>query len=184
MSVPDTPFWSFSVSIYGRDAVAAECLTLQDRFGLDVNILLLCCWLGSQGTALDQAQATHVIEATGDWASSVVAPLRTIRRRLKQDTHDESIAVFRKEIAALELAAEKIQQTRLFDAVGTLPADPAASPMRISARNLARYVSAQNRQPDSALRDSLVKLLRAAFPDAPEIDIVSFLAEPASDQTI
>lgn len=184
MSVPDTPFWSYSVTTYGQDAVAGECLTLQDRFGLDVNIVLLCCWLGSRGTALDHAQTTHVIEFTDAWASSVIAPLRAIRRRLKQDIQDEIIATFRAEIAALELAAEKIQQTRLFDTFGTLPADPAAAAMPTAARNLANYVAIRNQPPDTSLRDSLVKLLHAAFPDAPEVDIVSCLAVSASDQTI
>ena len=67
MSVPDTPFWIYSLSTYGQENIAAGCLVLQDRFGLDVNLVLLCCWLGSRGTILDRAeaqQALAVVERT------------------------------------------------------------------------------------------------------------------------
>ena len=42
-------FWAFSLEFYARPGVAEACLALQDRHGLDVNILLLCCWLGWSG---------------------------------------------------------------------------------------------------------------------------------------
>ena len=34
-------FWDFSVGTYRRPGVADACLSLQDRYGLDVNVLLL-----------------------------------------------------------------------------------------------------------------------------------------------
>ena len=39
-----SPFWNFSVAVYSSDAVQDECLTLQDQFGLDVNLVLLCAF--------------------------------------------------------------------------------------------------------------------------------------------
>ena len=43
----DTPLWAFSLAVYGGDGVAEECLDLQERLGLDVNILLFAAFLGA-----------------------------------------------------------------------------------------------------------------------------------------
>ena len=40
-------FWDFSLAVYGAEAVAPECLSLQDKFGIDVNLLLLCAYVGA-----------------------------------------------------------------------------------------------------------------------------------------
>ena len=189
MSVPDTPFWIYSLTTYGREDVAAECLALQDRFGLDVNLILLCCWLGSLGTALDRAKADQAIALAGEWAGPVIAPLRAVRRHLKPRATDEHIASFRKQLATLELDAEKIQQSRLFVHFGILPSDPDAELLPTTACNLAHYLmalglSTPERPLEPRLREVLAKLLAAVFPDAAEADIVSYLAVPATDPTI
>ena len=38
----DNPFWNYSLALYARAEVAKTCLALQDRLGLDVNLLLFC----------------------------------------------------------------------------------------------------------------------------------------------
>jgi uncharacterized protein (TIGR02444 family) len=35
-------FWDFSLKVYAAAGVADECILLQDRFGIDVNLLLFC----------------------------------------------------------------------------------------------------------------------------------------------
>lgn len=39
-------FWRFSLAVYAAPGVADECLALQERCGIDVNILLFCAWVG------------------------------------------------------------------------------------------------------------------------------------------
>ncbi|WP_193172964.1 TIGR02444 family protein [Nisaea nitritireducens] len=184
MSVPDTPFWIYSLATYSREDVAAGCLALQDRFGLDVNLILLCCWLGSRGTALDRAQTDQAIALAREWADPVIVPLRAIRRHLKPKTADEHIASFRKQLAALEFDAEKIQQSRLYERFSTLSSDPEAPLLQTGINNLTHYLAAVGQPPGPPLRETLVKLLAAVFPDAPEVDIVSSLAVSATDPTI
>lgn len=184
MSVPDNQFWTYSLATYGRTGVAAECITLQDRFRLDVNILLLCCWLGSLGSPLSRSGAAQAAALAEEWTAPVVAPLRAIRRHLKPRMTDERVAMFRDQIAALELEAEKIQQNRLFEHFSALVTNTGAPIVQTAACNLAHYLSALDLQLEAPLRDSLVKLLVAAFPDASEVDIVSYLAVPVTDQPI
>src|SRR3974377_2548240 len=38
--------WNFSLAAYANKAVQDECLALQDEFGLDVNLILSCSYLG------------------------------------------------------------------------------------------------------------------------------------------
>lgn len=184
MSVPDTPFWIYSLATYGQENVAAECLALQDRFGLDINLILLCCWLGSLGTVLDRAEADQACALAREWAVPVITPLRTVRRHLKTRIANKHISRLREQLATLELEAEKIQQSRLYEHFGALPSDPDTQPPQAAARNLAHYLAALGLPLEPPLRETLVKLLAAIFPGTPEADIVSRLAVSATDPTI
>ena len=48
-------FWEFSLAFYAPEPVGAACLSLQDRRGADVNILLLCCWLATLKLTITEA---------------------------------------------------------------------------------------------------------------------------------
>ena len=133
----DNPFWQFSVSVYGAPDVAAECLALQESLGIDVNILLLCAWAGARGYAFDDARLAEIEQRVGDWHAHIVRPLRAIRRDIKtmpEMAHTE-IQEFRKEVAAAELRAERIEQALLFEAVQKLTAGTAMVSADDSIRN-------------------------------------------------
>ena len=88
-----SPFWNFSLAVYGANAVQHECLDLQDRFGLDVNLILLCAFLGAvHGVALTPDDIAAARETVRQWQEQVVRPLRAARRNLKsvelQDSQD------------------------------------------------------------------------------------------------
>lgn len=117
MSPPPLPpapdFWSFSLDFYGRSGVAEACLELQDRHGLDVNLVLYCCW---RGDILAQGQIQAAIDLTAPWRTEIVQPLRALRRRLKPGFPpfpDAEALALRKRIADAELEAERLQQQAL-----------------------------------------------------------------------
>lgn len=119
MSVPD--LWAFSLSFYARHGVAEACLTAQDGHGADVNLLLWAVWLAVQGHDLTVAEAAEAQAATQAWRAEVVQPLRGVRRRLKTGplpAPDAATESLRTQIKAVELEAERIQQSLL----QTLPA--------------------------------------------------------------
>ncbi|EKE72451.1 TIGR02444 family protein [Oceanibaculum indicum] len=106
-------FWSFSLDFYGRPGVAEACLALQDSHGLDVNLLLYCCW---RGDTLSAAQIKAAIDLTAPWRAEIVQPLRALRRRLKPGFPpfpDAGVQDLRKRIADAELEAERLQQQAL-----------------------------------------------------------------------
>lgn len=112
-------FWNFSLSFYGRQDVADACLELQDRHGLDVNLVLFCFWAATCGKALGEKEFAHLRQASRDWQAQVVQPLREVRRWMKRpDLLDREDCVrLRESIKRQELEAERLQQTFLAEAL-------------------------------------------------------------------
>ena len=129
------PFWNFSLAVYGRPGVPALCLSLQDRCGVDVNVLLFAAWAGLEcGVLLSEAELARFDSAVSGWREEVVRPLRALRRRAKDEDH-----AFYRRMKAAELEAERVQQDRLFAAAGFAPR-PGAGSAELAARNMALLV--------------------------------------------
>jgi uncharacterized protein (TIGR02444 family) len=134
-------FWAYSLALYSRPAVAAACLRLQDAHGLDVNLLLLCCWLARSGRGRLSAATLAAAEArVAPWCAGVVVPLREIRRALKILPQAGAPALYR-EVQRLELVAEREEQRLLLAGWAGSPA-AASDPAADCAANLALYVAA------------------------------------------
>jgi uncharacterized protein (TIGR02444 family) len=163
----ENPFWDFSLLVYHRLGVAEACLALQDRHGLDVNLLLFCCWAGSQGRRLDAADIERVMASLGDWQNSVVGPLRDVRRRLKDLPGSASgqLGALRQAVKDCELEAERIEQAMLHDALAPSSGAsfPAAGQATCAAANLTAYLEVAGPPVDFAGRTNLETLLHGAF---------------------
>lgn len=139
----DNPLWDFSLALYARPGVAAACLELQDRRGLDVNVLLFAAWAGAAcGVRLSAEELSRIDGTVSTWRNEVVRPLRAVRRRVK----GEDAALYER-LKASELAAERIQQGRLFAASGLTPLSDGARDAAAAAANLRLLVP----QDDAAL---------------------------------
>ena len=83
--------WRFTVEMYGRDGVAPLFLTLQERCGLDVNMMLFMFYLGQKGRAPHSISALEM--AVKDWRDKVIIPLRQTRRYLKNQSRETAQAL-------------------------------------------------------------------------------------------
>lgn len=123
------PFWDFSLAAYHKPGVAEACLRLQDGAEADVNLLLYLCWTAAvRDNALDRAEIGLAIARTQDWREGVVAPLRAVRRRMKDGVAGlpaESAEGLRAEVKRIELESERLQQDLLYR-MGPPPARKAA----------------------------------------------------------
>lgn len=141
-------FWSFSLQVYGKPGIAEACIALQDGLGLDVNLLLYCCWHGRACRKLDEAGLRRAIGAMEGWQREVVKPLRAVRRRLKSGvppiTAGECQALRRK-VGDLELESERIAQA----ALEALPMPPAGRRSAV-AENLELYLTLAKHDPAKA----------------------------------
>lgn len=174
---PREVFWDYSVALYGRPGVEAACLELQKRHRIDVNLVLLCLWLGERGTALDGEALARLCHAADRWQVEVVRPLRNLRRRLKTriaDAEPNSVAgewpelatSLRERAIALEIDAEHLEQLHLGRVAGGLAASATAGPA-LAGANLRHYWRFDRRD-QKALRTLLEQaFVRAA---ASELD--------------
>jgi uncharacterized protein (TIGR02444 family) len=107
------PHWAFALRLYGQPGVAEACLLLQDRLGVDVDVLLLAMYAAKQrGIELDHCDLQAMDAAVAPWREEIVVALRAIRRRMKtgpEPAPSESTERLRAEIKAAELHAEQIE---------------------------------------------------------------------------
>ncbi len=164
MSEPgENPFWRYSLALYEREAVAAACLNLQGRLGLDVNMLLFCCWAGANGRRLSAAEILDLIEAVQAWRREVILPLRAARRWLKAEAPaiGPAAQALRADIKASELAAEAVQQDIMHKRLPLSEGRPSGAGV---AANLRVYLAAFGADAGDAETEALVTLLRGACP--------------------
>ncbi len=137
MPVEPDDFWQFSVDIYARAGVADACLRLQDRDGLDLNLVLFCLWCGATGRALETQALQAAVAACRPWREQVLLPVRAIRRRLRGGIeHAPGTDAFRAEVKALELQAERMQQDLLRQLA---PAAMQAPSVALATQNFDAY---------------------------------------------
>ena len=113
-----SPFWRFSLRIY--PSVADTCLELQDRFGVDVNVLLFLLWAAHNQRKLSAGEVHFMMSAVESWNRSVVVPLRGVRRFLRSPPEivdRDAAAAFREHVKQVELEAERLQQEALYQFV-------------------------------------------------------------------
>ena len=106
-----TDFWNFSLALYARPGVADYCLHLQDETGANVNLMLLCCWAGQRGMAMDADTLAAAIAAIAGWETQVLRPLRARRRAAGVAPAEK------RRLRAAELRAEQHAQALLLRAL-------------------------------------------------------------------
>ncbi|MGY8963505.1 MAG: DUF2390 domain-containing protein, partial [Rhodospirillales bacterium] len=57
------PFWEFAISAYSRPGVEKAMLSLQDRMGVDINMVLFCVWLATHKGPNGNGLAEHLAGA-------------------------------------------------------------------------------------------------------------------------
>ena len=161
-----TDHWQFSLAVYTREGVAAHCLALQDRLGLDVNVLLMMLWAAGQwGKAPTTQQIEDADSTIVAWRHEVVVPLRQLRTRLKTGpapAPGAATEALRGEVKRLELDAERLQQDVLAQwvkeqALAKTRVGSAAEPESQSQSSLAD--SAENASQLAVLEQTAVRVV-------------------------
>lgn len=176
LQFPDNPFWDFSLEVYGKPRVADSCIYLQDRYGMNVNLLLLCVWAGAAGLgALDVTDMNLCVRRTQDWQRTIVKPLREIRRACRDEplgVPDFLLQIFRPLVQGTEIDAEHVEQLLLADALkdrsvssdGSADMPPLAQRSIDAQRGLLAYVEVLAVERDAQLDDCLRTICAAAIP--------------------
>lgn len=153
----ESPFWRFSLRFYARPKIAEACLTLQDRAGGDVNVLLFVLYLADHRIKLGAAEIARLDSAVAQWREAVVRPLRALRRSLKPGIEfipGPVSETFRAQIKRLELEAEQIEQHRLEEFASSI-GTPAGSRTEAAESNLALYCAKLTNAPQEPIQTIL-----------------------------
>lgn len=167
--------WDFSLRIYADSAVAETCLELQNRFALDVNVLLFCLWHGRYYGEMPAAVLSAAIAISHTWSSQVVTPLRQARTWMKgrQNSQDYIGArepeynSLRNAIKTLELRAERMQQNKLASLVESCQAIPdLIQEEQVMQKNVLTYVESSKSISYAVIRKYIDLLVSAVRLDA------------------
>ncbi len=154
-------FWDFAVAVYGAPDVSEECLGLQARYGVDVNLLLFATYAGAAlGWSFDDSDLNGLVKASEAWQRDVVARLRAARVAMKPYEKDPraeiagQVAALRQTVKDSELAAERIEQIMLLDWVrgrlGDRPRDRRGDCAAAAAANVSALLARHGDDGDTA----------------------------------
>jgi uncharacterized protein (TIGR02444 family) len=159
-----SPFWRFSLRFYRQPGVADACIALQDGCGVDVNTLLFLLWLAAARRFVSPGVAQAVCAKATPWRDDVVAPLRAVRRRLKDGSalvERGAAERFRTAIKAIELESERLQQEALFALAAGLATEQAPTTEAAAVANVAAYEQVLGRTFTPSAVDALLDALSA-----------------------
>lgn len=167
-SSTENEFWRFSLAVYASPGVAEECLSLQHRFALDVNVLLFAAWLGRVRHIALSARDLQAIDAeVRPWREKVVKPLREVRLLIKGWPED-AVKALREKLKTAELDAERIEHDMLFAYAARLFPLANSPEQTVVESNLIAFI--QLHRDNGVEKSAIQSLLRAAavFPAADE----------------
>ncbi len=118
--------WQFSLALYPK--VQPLCLNWQDSLGLNVNLLLLLCYLEQQQLSLSAQQLLQLTATLDNFSSQFTLPLRSLRR----NSNNASLPAaqqqqLKQSLLAAELALEQLEQQLLLEHCPALI--PSAQPL-------------------------------------------------------
>lgn len=134
--------WSYVVGLYGKPDVAAACLDLQSRHGVDVSFLLVLVWLGHEKQVVSANAISELIDAVEGWRANVVQRLRAVRQDIKamEQLREPVVSEFREAIKGLEVRAEQIEIALLVRHAAMLTKASAEDSLQTISANVACYL--------------------------------------------
>ncbi len=115
MDFPNSEFWNYSTHLWTLPEVESICLTLQNDFDANVNLLLYCCWVGDKNLRLNEDDLQILLDTVQPW-QTIIKPLRASRKMMQQQAiampanmKDQTIT----NLTEMELNAEHMTQLAL-----------------------------------------------------------------------
>lgn len=119
-------FWQFSLALYPK--VQPLCLAWQDSFGVNVNLLLLLCYLEQQQLSLTSQQLQHLAAKLNNFSRQFTQPLRALRRNSSSASLAKAQQQYLKQaLLQAELSLEQLEQQLLLEYCP--PLDTATQPL-------------------------------------------------------
>ena len=106
------PLWRFSKNIYRKGEVSETLLHLQDKFSIDVNMILFVSWLASINRSITTSDIQDAQKLVSLWRTKMIVPIRNIRRSVRNFPDTDYLYA---NIKKLEIDTEKEELKILYD---------------------------------------------------------------------
>lgn len=138
ISAPElTPalFWQHSLAVYGKPGVASACLTLQDDYQVNVNLLLFYHWCYGNQVRVSPS-LHHALNTVISQTDKAIQAHREIRRKAKGSSEYE-------QLKQDELTLEAAQQAALVEAYHHRLPEPEPKPEieQLDIESLCRWLA-------------------------------------------
>ena len=175
----ENPFWQFSLDFYDQSSVAGQCLDLQNEFGLDVNLVLLCIWQGNEGKLLTREFFTRLLSEThiDQLRVDIILPLRKIRAASAIKDSNE-VNILAKQILVLEILAEQYEQAEIYGFTNRFAAKSVDNVIA-TVKNLCVYLPLNGLKKPKWHHIGI--LLNAALPSIDDAELIDVLSLEADD---
>lgn len=155
--------WQFSLAVYRQPQVPPACLMLQDRYGVDVNLLLYAGWRAWRGDALSSGGCASAMRRSEIWRQELVNPLRALRRQAGDLARaDPCFGQAYAALKACELRLEQHQQAMLADGSAGDAANTNPLQGATIAAALAQFIAAIGIGVNAQISAALVIIAAAA----------------------
>lgn len=171
------PFWKFSIKIYAEPQVEKALLQLQDKHGLNINLILYCCWYAFRGQGrLNKNELKDLIQCVQYWHDKVTLPLRRLRLVIKKYKEKTSLQSLYTDILQHELFAEQVEQLLLAD-ISVYQAKPIRTSLQKimdSCKNIITYCQVIKVSLQEKDETEITEVLAAIFNKIDRNDIVKY----------
>ena len=161
----ETEFWEYSKKLYSK--VSHSFIWLQDFRGLDVNLLLFCCWRGQLGQLFSPTDIRLFCDKVSGIRQNFILPIREARKYLPKIEWSIKSKNLKKKLLAIELEGERIEQTILVNSLGSIkkgsPEVNSRAAKLVNA-NIISYLEHHNVVIDSEVREELSAITCSIFP--------------------
>jgi len=144
-------------------------LQLQDQYGIDIPLLLFCCWSGGRYGELSSALLEQAVSFSKGWSANSTRPLRAIRRDMKTSfsaqwpVSELDWSALREQVKALELKSEELMLNGLDTLLSDMPVKSGG--VAASIKNIKHCFQLSVNTP---LIELLLPLLVAVFEESTE----------------
>ena len=163
--------WDYVCEVYSKPDVEAACLQLQDDFGINIPLLLFCCWLSQQYCIDKQEIADALLTLCKSWTDNCIRPLRETRQRMKTAASLSALSQWqdmREDIKSLELMAERqlleMLEEHAVDKQQYIIHNDSTTDEQAVIDRLSHNMKRLSLQPTVASTDLFAVILTAAYP--------------------
>jgi uncharacterized protein (TIGR02444 family) len=169
-------FSEFANQIHSNLQMKNILYHLQERLGMNVNVLLFCCWFACRGCRhLSKKDLQNVINAISPWHDQIVASLQKmlmVSNKINNSDWQKNISVM---ISDKILLAKQMEQVILAESIDRLPIERSSGQKIADAcRSIATYSKELKIGMDQEDAEAIKRLLMHVFPDTDYTNLAAY----------